>query len=108
MRILLISTGAGPWPCDGWGACENVVADFAWALEREGAEVKVLHTGAVEKELVPLVESYQPQLIHCEYDDHFIHLIPVLQKFPDIQCLITTHYAYLDQPYRLIQDGYMG
>lgn len=108
MRILLISTGAGPWPCDGWGACENVVADFAWALQQEGADVKVLHTGAVEKELVPLIESFQPQLVHCEYDDHFIHLVPVLQKFPDLQCLITTHYAYLDQPYRLIQDGYMG
>lgn len=108
MRILLISTGAGPWPCDGWGACENVAADFAWALEQEGAEVKVLHTEAVEKELVPLVESFRPEVVHCEYDDHFIHLIPVLQKFPEIQCLITTHYAYLDQPYRLIQDGYMG
>jgi len=108
MRILLISTGAGPWPCDGWGACENVAADFAWALEREGAAVKVLHTEAVEKELVPLIESFRPEVVHCEYDDHFIHLIPVLQKFPEIQCLITTHYAYLDQPYRLIQDGYMG
>ena len=108
MRILLISTGAGPWPCDGWGACENVAADFAWALEQEGADVKVLHTEAVEKELVPLVESFRPQVVHCQYDDHFIHLIPVLQKFPDIQCLLTTHYAYLDQPYRLIQDGYMG
>jgi len=108
MRILLISTGAGPWPCDGWGACENIAADFAWALEQEGADVKVLHTEAVEKELVPLVESFRPQVVHCQYDDHFIHLIPVLQKFPDIQCLLTTHYAYLDQPYRLIQDGYMG
>ena len=108
MRVLLISTGVGVWPCDGWGACENLTADFAWALEQEGAEVKVLHTEKVEQELVPLVESFRPQVVHCQYDDHFIHLISVLQKYPEIKCLITTHYAYLQQPYRLVQDGYMG
>jgi len=107
MRILLISTGAGPWPCDGWGACENLTADFAWALQQEGVDVKVLHTEAVEAELLPLVESFRPDIVHCEYDDHFIYLLPVLQKFPEIQCLLTTHYAYLAQDIRLIQDPYM-
>ena len=108
MRVLLISTGVGVWPCDGWGACENLTADFAWALEQEGAEVKVLHTEKVEQELVPLVESFKPHVVHCEYDDHFIYLMPILQKYPEITCLLTTHYAYLQQPYRLVQDGYMG
>ena len=108
MRVLLISTGIGVWPCDGWGACENLTADFAWALEQEGAEVKVLHTEKVEQELVPLVESFRPQVVHCQYDDHFIFLLPILQKYPEIQCLLTTHYAYLDQDIHLIQDPYMG
>ena len=107
MRILLISTGIGPWPCDGWGACENLTADFAWALQQEGAELKVLHTESVEKELMPLVESFRPNIVHCQYDDHFIFLFPILQKFPEIQCLLTTHYAYLDQDIMLIQDSYM-
>ena len=107
MRILLISTGIGPWPCDGWGACENLTADFAWALQQEGAEVKVLHTKSVEAELMPLVESFRPDIVHCQYDDHFIHLLPILQIFPEIQCLLTTHYAYLDQDISLIQDSYM-
>jgi len=107
MRILLISTGVGPWPCDGWGACENLTADFAWALQEEGAEVKVLHTASVEAELMPLVESFRPDIVHCQYDDHFIFLLPILQKFPEIQCLLTTHYAYLDNDISLIQDPYM-
>ena len=107
MRILLISTGIGPWPCDGWGACENLTADFAWALQQEGAEVKVLHTESVEAELMSLVESFRPDIVHCQYDDHFIFLLFILQKFPKIQCLLTTHYAYLDQDITLIQDSYM-
>jgi len=107
MKVLLISTGIGSWPNTGWGACENIVADFAWALEKEGADVKVLHTASLDKELVPLVEEWKPDVVHCEYDDHIIQLRPILEKMPNIRCVLTTHYAYLSQPYRLIQDGYM-
>lgn len=107
MKVLLISTGIGSWPNTGWGACENVVADFAWALEKEGVDVKVLHTASLEKELVPLVEEWTPDLVHCEYDDHIVHLLPILEKMPTLRCILTTHYAYLSQPYRLVQDGYM-
>lgn len=107
MKILLISSGSGTWPNDGWGACENLTADFAWALQEKGVDVFVLHTANLGTELFTKVHEWKPDLIHCEYDDHIFHLEILALHFPKIPILITTHYAFLSQPYRLIQDGYM-
>lgn len=107
MKILLITPGKGPWPNDGWGACENICADFGWALKQAGADVKTLHSPNVAKDLEPMLQSFQPEIVHNEYDDHTVHLIPLLSKYPKIQFLVTTHYAFLSQPLKLVQDGYM-
>ena len=108
IKILLISSGAGEWPNDGWGAVENLVGDFEWALKEHGAQVEVYHSQEFGQKLEEKVSQFHPDLIHCEYDDHIIHLVPCLQKYPTMKILLTCHYAYLSQPYRLIQDGYMS
>lgn len=108
MKILLISSGAGTWPNDGWGAVENLVADFEWALKGEGVTVEVYHNHEFGKLLEDKVAEFRPDIIHCEYDDHIIHLVPVLQKYPTMKVLLTTHYAFLSRPYELVQDGYMS
>jgi hypothetical protein len=107
MKVLLIGTGIGTWPNDGWGACENLVADFAWALEQVGAEVRVVHEKHPEYTIENHIQEFKPDIVHCEYDDHMIALLPVLQKYPQVKTLLTTHYAMLSQPYKLVQDGYM-
>jgi hypothetical protein len=107
MKVLLVSSGIGPWPNDGWGACENLTADFAWALESKGIDVKVFHDSDTIGKLPNMVREFRPDLVHIEYDDHVVAIIPVLREFPHLKILITTHYAYLSQPYKLIQDGYM-
>lgn len=108
MKVLLIGTGIGPWPNDGWGACENLVADFAWALEQAGAEVLVVHQKNPEHVIEEKIREFKPDIIHCEFDDHLLALLPSLQKFPFIKTLLTQHYAMLSQPYKLAQDGYMN
>ncbi len=108
IKILLISSGAGEWPNNGWGAVENLVADFEWALKGEGVQVEVYHSQEFGQRLEDKVSQFRPDLIHCEYDDHIIHLVPCLQKYPTMKILLTSHYAYLSQPYMLVQDGYMS
>ena len=108
MKVLLISSGIGEWPNNGWGAVENLVSDFAWALQQEGTTVEIYHCQEFGDTLERRILQFRPDLIHCEYDDHIVHLIPILQKYPNLTILLTTHYAYLSQPYKLIQDGYMG
>lgn len=108
VKILLISSGAGSWPNDGWGAVENLVSDFEWALKDLGAIVEVYHNQEFGETLEKKVADFRPDLIHCEYDDHIIHLVPCLQKYPTMKILLTSHYAWLSQPYQLVQDGYMS
>lgn len=108
MKVLLISSGAGAWPNNGWGAVENLVADFAWALEQQGATVQIYHDQEFGAKLEQTITTFRPDLIHCEYDDHIIQLVPFLQQYPTMKLLLTCHYAWLSQPYRLLQDGYMS
>jgi glycosyltransferase involved in cell wall biosynthesis len=108
MKVLLISSGVGEWPNDGWGAVENIVADFSWALREAGATVEIFHSQEFGQSLEEKIASFLPDVVHCEYDDHILHLVPTLQKYPTMKVLLTTHYAFLSQPYRLVQDGYMG
>lgn len=107
MKVLLVSSGIGVWPNDGWGAIENHTADLAWALEKEGIQVKVFHKENVIDNLILVVREWKPDLVHVQYDDHVVALIPILREFPSIRCLVTTQYAYISQPYKLVQDGYM-
>lgn len=107
MKVLLISSGSGDWPNNGWGACENLTADFCWALRECGAEAEVVHSSNLQKDLLEKISSFQPDIVHCEYDDHILEVQMVLQRFPSIRVLLTTHYAFLSQKFRLIQDGYI-
>lgn len=107
MKVLLVSSGIGPWPNDGWGACENLTADFAWALQAEGLDIQVFHEEDTIGKLPQVVRDWKPDILHIEYDDHIVAIIPLLRDFPNLQILVTTHYAFLSQPYKLVQDGYM-
>jgi hypothetical protein len=108
MKVLLIGTGIGTWPNNGWGACENLVADFSWALEQVGAEVRVVHEAEPHRTIEKIIQEFQPDILHCEYDDHLLALLPSLQRYPHIKTLLTMHYAMISQPYKLVQDGYMS
>lgn len=108
MKILLIGSGVGSWPNNGWGAVENLVADFSWALQQNGADVKILHKPNPEHHIEQAIQEFHPDLVHCEFDDHLLAVVHVLQKYPNIKVLLTGHYAKLSQPYSLVQDGYMG
>lgn len=107
MKVLLISSGEGTWPNNGWGAVENIVADFSWALEQLGAEVRIYHQKEFGEQFFSVFRDFSPDVVHCEYDDHILHLLPLLKEYPSTKVLLTTHYAYLSQPYKLVQDGYM-
>jgi glycosyltransferase involved in cell wall biosynthesis len=107
MKVLLISSGCGEWPNNGWGACENLTADFCWALQQSGVDAQVIHSSTLQKDLIEKITSWMPDIVHCEYDDHILELQMVLNRFPSIKVIITTHYAFLSQSYKLIQDGYM-
>lgn len=107
MRVLLLSTGIGPFPNNGWGACENLVIDFAWALQQIGVEIGILHTPDLAKVLCGTVAEWKPDCVLCEYDDHIIFLEELLRQFPSLPVFYTSHYAWLSQPDHMIRDPYM-
>ena len=107
VKILLLSTGVGEWPNTGWGACENLTYDFGWALQQEGADVKILHQQNFDTILPQILDVWKPDIVHCEYDDYIVNLLGLFAKYPKIQFLLTTHYALLSQPMKLVQVEYM-
>ena len=68
MKVLLLSTGIGPFPNNGWGACENLTADLAWAFQQIGVEAAVLHvpSAALETCLVPTMAEFHPDVVLAE------------------------------------------
>lgn len=107
MKVLLLSTGIGPFPNDGWGACENLVLDFAWGLQQNGVDVKILHTPDLANVLISAIAEWKPDGVVCEYDDHILFLEQTLQTYPTLPMFYTSHYAWLSQPDHVMHDSYI-
>ena len=92
MRISIIGPGFMSIPPIGWGAVESLVWDYSENLKKNGHNVQIVNTSD-HSEIVNLVNSFDPDFVHLQYDEY-----AYLMKY--IKCknkAITTHYAYTEQ-----------
>lgn len=92
MKISIIGPGFMSIPPIGWGAIESLIWDYSENLKKHGHDVQIVNT-ADPQEIVNLVNGFNPDFVHLQYDDY-----AYLMQY--IQCknkAITTHYAYTDQ-----------
>jgi glycosyltransferase involved in cell wall biosynthesis len=92
MKISIIGPGFMSIPPIGWGAVESLVWDYSENLKKNGHNVQIVNTSN-HSEIVNLVNSFDPDFVHLQYDDY-----AYLMKY--IKCknkAITTHYAYTEQ-----------
>jgi len=106
MKILIISTGIGPWPNDGWGACENLTHELSNCLKDLGHSVFIYHSPDNSR-LKGFITSCMPDIVHCEYDDYIHWLIPLKLEFPNVEFRFTNHYAYLTNAQMRSSTGYV-
>lgn len=79
-------------PPKGWGAVESLIYEYFKELTLLGHQVLIVNTKS-RKEIIETVNSYNPDFVHCQYDE-FIDVL----KFIDCEYkAITSHYGYLDQ-----------
>lgn len=91
MKISIIGPGIMPIPPTGWGAVEILIWDYYQELTKLGHEVQIVNTGN-PNEIVSQVESFNPDFVHCQYDNfHYI-----LEKISCPNIAITSHYGYLE------------
>lgn len=105
MKILIISTGIGPWPNDGWGALENLSHEFGNCLKDLGHSVFVYHS-TDNSGLSGFIRTCNPDIVHCEYDDYIHWLFPLKTEFPNIEFRFTNQYAYLTNEHKRMSTGY--
>jgi hypothetical protein len=92
MKISIIGPGFMSIPPIGWGAIESLIWDYSENLKKHGHDIQITNTADPE-EIVNLVNGFNPDFVHLQYDDY-----AYLMQY--IQCknkAITTHYAYTDQ-----------
>ena len=92
MKISIIGPGFMSIPPIGWGAVESLVWDYSENLKKNGHNVQIVNASN-HSEIVNLVNSFDPDFVHLQYDDY-----AYLMQY--IQCknkAITTHYAYTEQ-----------
>ena len=92
MKISIIGPGFMSIPPIGWGAIESLVWDYSENLKKNGHNVQLVNTSD-NSEIINLVNSFNPDFVHLQYDDY-----AYLMKY--IKCknkAVTTHYAYTEQ-----------
>jgi hypothetical protein len=92
MKIAIIAPGEMPIPPKGWGAVESIIHEYQIELEKQGHQVLVVNTKSRNK-IIQDINSYNPDFVHCQYDE----FIDVLSKVNCRFKAITSHYGYLDQ-----------
>lgn len=105
MKILIISTGIGTWPNDGWGALENLSHEFSNCLKELGHSVFIYHSSD-NSGLKGFIQRCNPDIVHCEYDDYIHWLFPLKTEFPNIEFRFTNQYAYLTNEHKRMCNGY--
>lgn len=103
MKISIIGPGLMSIPPKGWGAVETLIWDYKESLERRGINVQVVNTQNRE-EIIDLVNKFDPDFIHIQYDDHW----SLENSFKCKNVAITTHYGYTDQLKDRPTDGYIS
>lgn len=101
MKIALIGPGIMPIPPPGWGAVEILIWDYYKELTAQGHTVEIINTKNTNA-IVNQVNSGNFDFVHLHYDVYY-HILDKLQC-PKIA--ITSHYPYIDQIDKHIQDGY--
>ena len=94
MKVLFITPGFGPWPNDGWGACENLTYELSNELRALGNSIYIYHSPS-NTGLRGAIQEFQPDVVHCEYDDYISWMFPLKREFPHIEFRFTNHWAYL-------------
>lgn len=93
MKFCLIGPGMMSIPPIGWGAIEIIIWDYKEILEKLGHEVLLINTSN-PNDIINFCNNYRPDVVHIQYEDY-----SYLSQY--IECrtiLLTSHYAYLDQP----------
>ena len=101
MKIALIGPGIMPIPPPGWGAVEILIWDYYKELSAQGHQVEIINTKNTN-EIITQVNSGKFDFVHLHYDVYFY----ILDKLQCPKIAITSHYPYIDQLDKHIQDGY--
>jgi len=101
MKIALIGPGIMPIPPPGWGAVEILIWDYYKELTAQGHQVEIINTKNTN-EIITQVNSGKFDFVHLHYDVYFY----ILDKLQCPKIAITSHYPYIDQLDKHIQDGY--
>lgn len=94
MRIAIIGPGLMPIPPKGWGAVESLIWDYNVVLKEMGHEVKIVNERNLNN-IIKKTNQFNPDVIHIQYDNH-----NQLSKYFKKPVVLTSHYAYLEQPNR--------
>jgi len=111
MRICLVGPGMMPIPPTGWGACEILIWNYYETLIKYGHEVKIVNTPNINQ-MVFEINSFNPDIVHVQYDDYY-RLDNFINPQLKNKTIITSHYAYLEQPnkhggYSSIFNGFVN
>lgn len=84
MNIVHVTHGILPFPCDGWGAVENLVWNYKRCCERDGHEFHVVNT-TDHKSTVEQVNALKPDVIHV-HDEGKVDLLPLMNARVKLLC----------------------
>jgi len=96
MKIAIIGPGISSIPPVGWGAVEILIWDYKQVLESLGHEVHIVNINSAEQ-IISQTNNINPDFIHVQYDEHY-HIV---ERFNCKNVILTTHYAYLEQPTKI-------
>ena len=105
MKKVLFVTTYTTFPPKGWGACEIITYELSCALKKRGIQTEIVASKTFEL-VIEAINTFQPDIVHFEYDDYSIGSVFVKQKFPGLRCAATTHFAYLHSPKLLAKETY--
>jgi hypothetical protein len=101
MKIALIGPGIMPIPPPGWGAVEILIWDYYNELYKLGHDVTIINTKNMI-EIVNTVNNGKFDFVHLHYDVFY----SILHHLKCPKIAITSHYPYIDQINKHVNDGY--
>jgi hypothetical protein len=101
MKIALIGPGIMPIPPPGWGAVEILIWDYYKELTAQGHDVEIINTKNTNA-IISQVNAGKFDFVHLHYDVY----CTILDKLQCPKIAITSHYPYIDQIDKHMQDGY--
>jgi len=116
MKICLVAPGIMIVPPDGWGAVEILIWDYFNELLKQGHEVNIvnkLRSNSQEQRNInsPYCRELIKEINDGNYDFVHVHYDCIFHILPHLTCKtigITSHYPYIDQPEKHMNDGYSG